>query len=447
MRIWPFLFPFCLYTPWTWALTHQEVVRSSLKHFPEVIQAMQRVEQMRNEVRQARGAFDGKLKLENKKRQQGFYDGGVFSTAIEKPMAYLNSRIYGGERQSQGSFPSYEGEDLTLNGGEIFAGFSLSLLRNALIDENRYQLRNQQQLEIQSQEELRRRQIQVQTQALKAYWTWFVKGHELRVYQNILELANKRALQISKRIKAGDLAKIYEVENNQYIRKREAQLNQSEMEFQKASFYLSLFYRDQKGRPLLMDRTKVPKQKALPSPPQKKLKGLYSEALHQNIDLKILQSQREQAQLEVRLGTNELLPKVDVDFQWSQDRGMGPESLRQNESKVMVQMEVPLQWRKGAGKRDVGKAKLEQIKTKTQWVKDQLSVSIQSLVMQLNTLANIYQLTQDQVSLAQKLAQAERRKFSQGASDLILVNIREENMAEGPDPKPLFSFEILFYRL
>ncbi|MEO0336551.1 MAG: TolC family protein, partial [Pseudomonadota bacterium] len=414
----------------SWALTQEEVVSSSLKHFPQVIQSMQSLEQATQEARAARGAFDGKIKFDADARTEGYYDGDAYKATIEKPIPFFNSKIYGGKRQSYGDFPVYEGKSVTLDNGELFAGASVSLLRNAMIDENRYEIRNRDQLEIQAKEKLRMSQIEVQTAALKAYWTWFIKGQELRVFEDILGLAQKRARQIARRIKAGDLARIYETENNQYIRKREAQLNQSQIDFQKASYYLSLFYRDKDGRPIVMNKESVPMLKNKTLQPGINQSQVFDRALGENIDLKILDSQRQQAQLDVRLGTNEILPKVDVNFEWSQDQTATAQPVLQEENRIMLKLEVPFQYRKGLGKRNAGKAKLEQIKTKTQWVKEKLSVSVNTMVMQLAAMADIYRLTLDQVNLSKKLAKAERRKFSQGASDLILVNIREENMAD-----------------
>ena len=57
-------------------------------------------------------------------------------------------------------------------------------------------------------------------------------------------------------------------------------------------------------------------------------------------------------------------------------------------------------------------------------------MSVESFIIKLNTLSEIFTATKTQVKLADKLAKAERRKFTQGASDLILVNLREENFAE-----------------
>ena len=416
------------------AISSEEVVRSSLSHFPKVIESLQKLEVESSKLTEAKGQFDGKIKGSMNVREDGYYNGDNYELRLEKPIPYFNSKVFGGRRQGFGQFPGYEGKYDTLNQGEDFVGLSISLLRNSLIDQNRYNIRYLEQSKEQARISFQSIKVNVQTMALKAYWTWFIKGHELAVYKDILDLAVLRDKKIKRRIKAGDLAKIYATENNQYILKRQGQVAQKKMEFQEASFYLSLFYRNKDGKPIL------PKDGQLPSYDIKKVEvvsdveGVYLKALKSSLDLQSLSSEEKQAKLDVQLGTNDLLPKLDLKYEWSQDRGSAPMNdlavLGQEESRIMLNLEVPLQFRKGKGKRRAGKAKLERIKTRQKWVKEKIKVDAKTLVTKLNSFSEIFDLTLKQVKLAEKLSVAERKKFKRGASDLILVNIREENMVE-----------------
>ncbi len=412
------------------SISESDVVTSAIHHFPKVLESAQKQLEAENKVTESLGAFDAQLKGQVDARTEGYYEGDAYKILAEKPLRYFNSKIYGGYRQSFGDFPVYEGKLETLDGGETFAGFSVSLLRNALIDQERYKLRNQEQNFRQSKIDLEITKVNVQTMALKAYWSWVLNGYKLKTYKNILALARSRASQIKKRIRVGDLARIYEAENNQYIRKREAQVAQSTLDFQKASFYLSLFYRNSQGTPIPLSPTQVPDLPNQTLQPALTSSSLFSTAMSRNLNLKRLLSQNEQAELDIKLGKNQYLPKVDLNFEWNQDQGVGPNRLEQDENRILLSVEVPIQYRKARGMKNAGKAKQDQIETKIKWLKDQVGAQSQSLVAELTSYAEMYNLTKDQVTLADKLANAERRKFSEGASDLILVNIREENLAE-----------------
>ncbi len=413
------------------ALTPQEVVRSSLKHYPQVIQGLLSVEESENKLRESRGAFDARLSGEGDIRSKGYYGGDFYRAQIEKPIPYLNSKIYGGARQGFGDFPIYEGKSETLSEGENFVGLSLSLLRNSLIDLNRFKIRNEEQnLQI-AQAELLQIKIQSQTLALKAYWNWVVKGKKLKVYREILELAEQRATQIERRIKVGDLARIYKTENLQYIRKREAQVKQSELDFNTAAFYLSLFYRNEQGQTISVNNFSLPE---LPSATTIKpllfAETLYSMALERNLNIRKLQSEKEQAELGVRMGRNEMTPQLDVNLEWNRDQGVGPTRLTGTENRIMLKMEIPIEFNRGLGRKRASEAQRDNVESQIALEKDKLKALVNSLITELNSFASIYNLSREEVEFARTLSKAEYRKFTQGASDLILVNLREENYGE-----------------
>lgn len=420
------------------SITEKDVVRSSLQYFPQVLESLQKLKETEGKVTEARGGFDAKIKAEVDSRTQGYYDGDAYKASLEKPLPFLGSKIYAGHRQGFGQFPVYEGKYETLNRGESFAGVSLSLLRDSFIDETRYKLFSSEQEVQQAQFNFYQAKVKVQTMALKAYWLWLVKGHELQVYENILKLAKARDKQINRRIKVGDLAKIYAAENKQYVRKREAQVLQSQLEFQEASYHLSLFYRDGKGRPTPIGKGDLPPIEERKLGTLKDTEATYQKALQDNLKLKILESEKKQAQLDIRMGRNEFLPRADLNFEWNQDQGIGPDRLTQDENRILLTVEVPLQFRKASGKKRAGEAKLDQVKTKKRWVQEKLKADLRSLIFEFNSLAKIYEITIDQIKLAERLAKAEQKKFSKGASDLILVNLREENFAEA-QVKNLYS--------
>jgi outer membrane protein TolC len=412
------------------ALTPKQVVESSLKHYPQVIEALYKVDQREGDLQESQGAFDTRLSGGVDNKTLGFYDGDYYTGQIEKAFPFLNSKVYGGYRNSFGSFPVYEGKYDSSTDGQAFAGVSLSLLRNSMIDINRYKVWQREQDKVQSEVDLERVKISVQTLALQAYWTWFVKGYELQVYKEILDLAQQRMSQIERRIKVGDMAQIFRAENNQYIRRRQALVVQGKLEFERASYYLSLFYRDDQGQMISLKQANLPpiskeELKKIPT-----FEDVLVEAEKNNLDLKTLESRAKQAEVEIQMGRNEILPRVDVSFEYGQNRGVGLNRLSEDEGRVMLNIEVPIEYNRGLGRRRSGRSQLAQIETRQNLVKDQIRTEAQALSVKLNSFAEIFTVTKDEVDLARTLAQAELRKFTRGASDLILVNIREEKLAE-----------------
>lgn len=445
MKYFSFILPFLVASP-VQALSPKDVVASSLKHYPQVIEALLNVQEKDGDLRDAEGAFDARLRGGVDAKTQGFYDGDYYTGQIEKAFPFLNSKVYGGYRNSFGDFPVYEGKYDSSTQGQTFAGVSFSLLRNSLIDINRYKVRISEQNKVLSEVQLARVKIAVQTLSLQTYWTWVVKAYELKVYQEILGLAQERMKQISRRIDMGDLARIFQQENNQYIQRRQARVLQGQLDFQKAAYYLSLFYRDTQGQMIPLSQAHLPDLK------NQKLERIpsYVEVLKVardlNLDLKTLSSQVKQAEAEINMGFNEILPRLDVSFEVAENRGLGANRTSQDEARLMLNVEIPIQYNRGLGRRQAGRSQLAQAKTRQGFVREKIKTESQTLTMKVNTFAEIYDVTKNEVDLARTLAKAEMRKFQRGASDLILVNIREENLAEAQinNLKSLLSYQLNF---
>ena len=102
----------------SYALQPQEIVASSFKHAPQVLEALQKALEQENKVLESSGAFDAKIKSKANARTDGFYTGDIYRAQVEKDMPFANSSVYGGGRQSFGTFPSYEGKFETQDAGD-----------------------------------------------------------------------------------------------------------------------------------------------------------------------------------------------------------------------------------------------------------------------------------------------------------------------------------------
>ncbi len=427
------------------ALSPDKVVESSLKHHPLIIQEFLNLDMADADILATRGYFDFKLKGEYDERIDGYYDGRSTEGKIEKPLGFLNSEIFVGLRESDGSYPEYEGDFETLNGGELSAGFKVSLLRNNVIDENRLRLKQARENLIQSELSVQQRKVMIQTLALKSYWTWVVFGVQTKVYQELLDLALQRDKVIQKRIRAGDLAKIYGVENRQYVLKRQTILRKSENDFLKAAQYLSLFYRSEDGRPKIASKLMLPNMKAIKTSQPESISGGFDKVLSVNLEAKILQSQKEQALNSMRLSKNAFLPKLDLQYKYSEDSGSGDPTLVGRENRIMLSFSMPIEFRKIRGSYRKDQAKLSILENKLSFLGEKLQVRLSSLDIALKNSYEVYTLTKEQIHLTKKLSVAEDRRFRSGASDLILVNLREQSYAEAKveNLKSLLKYESL----
>jgi outer membrane protein TolC len=423
-------------------LTEKAVLNSALKHHPLVIESLRTLDTENNLLKASRGAFDAKVKGEYDNYTQGFYDGERYKAKAIKPFPFLNTEIYGGYKQSFNDFPGYEGKFETLSDGEGFVGISLSLLRDSLIDLDRFRVRVAQQKVLQADAGLLQQRLFVQNLTQRAYWSWAIRKQELEVYKDLLKIANDRVQGLQKRIRAGDLAKIYAVENQKYIFQRQALLEKGRQDFALASFALSLFFRNDEGEPINIVPWNIPnvfdyKDKLLSEKiaAQTEQQRLLNMAMARNPELQIIASKITEKDAKRELGRNDLLPRLDLKTEWAQGQGEGCgtsscESLRGQEGRIMLNLEVPIEYNKGLGKMRAAKNEIQGLKAKLQFSKEKLRVKFKAMSQKIITTEKLIQLTKDQIELSERLAEAEQQKFKRGASDLILVNLREQDLAE-----------------
>ena len=422
-----------LYSSISLAISEKDVVKSAFMHYPKIKQDILKFDASYDSITEANGAFDAKLKGEKYNHSYNKYKGDFHDIVIEKDFAFLGAKLKTGFRKSGDEFPDYEGHLDTRGSGQGFISMQFSILRNALIDDARYSVSMMEENSLQRELALNQTRIVVQTAALKAYWNWYVSGLKLKVQERLLELAENRVNNIKKRIAAGDLADIYLIENQQYIYKRKSQNEKLAFEFTKASLYLSLFYRNPAGKPITLSREDMPQEKALISGNYQFNQKLLKDTYLSNLNLKGADSKIRQADLDGKLGYNEYLPKLNLKYEHR--RQLDGNEEESDENKFLLSLEIPLQYRKAKGKLNKAARKKMELQLDKEFIKEKLAIELKSIIAKLDTYVEVYNLSAKQEKASAILSESELRKFNQGASDLIRVNLREQDLASAQTAK------------
>lgn len=406
------------------------VLKSTKSFFPEIISSIERIKESEASLQESEGAFDLSLRSEVDRRFGGYYDGNYFDVILEKPLPYLNSKFYVGHRKSENNFPLYEGKKNTLDSGESRIGFQISLWRDRDIDSKRQKLRNNQLKLKLSEQGFALKENEVLKNATKAYWNWVTKGFTYRVNQELLTVMQKQLKVVKSKIAQGAMAKIYETENLQYIQKRKTKLAKSLQEFKEAAIILSLFLRDSKGLPLNPDIEFLPNKIVISDDVRL---GAFTKKLEEIIELnpKLNQIKLKDLQFknELLAAENILAPKVDVKFEVSKDHGEGSKTLEEEERRVMLQIEIPIERNRGNGKIKQVEAKREILLRKKQFEVETLTAKLEKTYLRISTYKEIIKNSLKEVELTKTLQKAERRKFQRGTSDLFVINLRDQDVA------------------
>jgi outer membrane protein TolC len=409
-------------------LRPSDVLTSALTHYPAIAQRVENQRYADGRLLESQGSFDLTFEQSLYARTSGYYDGRQSDSRLVKPLPYMNSRVYGGYRVSDGDFPVYEDKLITNSGGEYLFGVQLSLLRDRLVDSRRLAVANNRIDQEIAAIELELTRIGVQHDALYHYWQWLAAGHTREVYADLLRLSRLRQQNLEQQVERGDVAAILLTENRQNLVKREAQLNDAERDLQVKAAALSLYLRDAQGHPRIVEAP------ALPVEWPKHQLNLDSKEAFDNLakrpELAMVAQDIEQAQNTRLSGENALLPKADVNLEFSNDEGSGTYARDPAETLVKLNVSIPLQRRIGQGRVQQAEAKLRQLELEKILTQDRLRIEMQNAFTNLHNSARFVELTAQELDLAQQMQTAEKHRFQEGGSDFFLLNLREEKAAE-----------------
>jgi outer membrane protein TolC len=406
-----------------------EVLRASARSAPQIVEALARVRQAEGRALSAEGAFDTVFDVNGRSRTLGYYDGSVVDARATRPLTGNGGYLYGGYRVSRGDFPIYEDQAYTNRLGELKVGGLFALMRDRLVDERRTRRTLAAgDLDV-ARFEGQAVAIGVQRRAIDAYQNWVAAGLRLRAYRDLLELAQSRGGAIRRQVELGARPQILLTENDQNLVRRRALAIRAEQDFAAAANGLSLYFRDEQGRPILAGAARLPADAgALVGPAVARVGPPMTRP-----DLQTLTARVEQSMTRLMLAENDLKPRVDLQGELGKDlgpEGIGGSSRTPLEAVVGFRLSVPLQNRAARGRVAEARAEIDALETRGRFLREQIAVEVEGINIAVEGTEKLVAAAEEERTLADRLAAAERRRFELGSSDFFLVNQREETATD-----------------
>lgn len=413
------------------------VLASVESHHPLIRAASNDVEAARGVLLSEEGSFDTYLKAKAGGYAAGFYDGIKSGVEVRQPTRLWGAELYAGYRNGI-DHPIYDGGELTSRAGEVAAGIMVPLWRDGPTDERRTRIR-QAELGIDiAALDVREKLLATKLKAAMTYWKWAAAHEKLRIAADLQTLAEQRAAGITERVARGDLPELELIDNERLIVARLEDVVEARREVQARAFALSLFLRDDDGRPRVAKFNNAPR--GLPEPTQRlPIDGSVVERAFANRpELARYQAIRDQLKRELELASNQRAPRVDLSVEGSQDFGekriYGPDpgETTKNETTVGLALSFawPVQQRKALGKERSTEAKLRSLDAKQSFVKDTIEMEIRDAWSAFDAARARVDLARRTYELTQTVERSERRRFELGASSILQVNLREEASAK-----------------
>jgi outer membrane protein TolC len=380
------------------------------------------------ELLRARGSFDPQLLTDL--GQKYFDDKSYYSllnAGLQVP-TWFGVKLKAGYMDNSGQFLNPENN--LPQAGLWYTGIEIPLLQNLVTDERRTMLRQAQVGQDLAEFERLIMLNDLLFEAVDAYWKWFSAYHAVEVFQRATDAARFRLNFVRQNARSGESPIIDTVEASIQLQNRQIALQEARLEFANAGLKLSTFLWSEDNIPLEITPNVVPieleeqtdwMQNVPIFNPFDSL-WLESHPMLQSYVLKI-----DQIELERKLNRNQLLPKLNVEYNLlSQPNGWNPyDEVNIADYQWKLGFQFPLALRKERGKLEMTEIKQREIELEFDNKRLLIENKIREFQNTQSTTSEQAVVYRQTVRDYNRLLAGEQRLFSAGESSLFLVNIRE----------------------
>jgi outer membrane protein TolC len=307
----------------------------------------------------------------------------------------------------------------------------LPLLQGRATDANRIGLRLGELGLEEKRADLDAKLLQTRAKVAEAYWKWVAAGLKYKIADQQLGLAEARDQQLARQVRSGALPAVDLLENRRAIMARRQELVSAQRKLEAAALKLSLYLRDDQGRPLVPAPSRVPD--SIPIPPdlsQEEAAAALQSALENRPEVARESALLQQAEVELELADNNLAPTLDIEVETSKDLGSEPTGLKKSLSPWIFEaglvFKLPLQRRKVRGKQQSATAKRQQQLLELEFLRDTIANEVADALSGTRAAQQKVRITAQGATVSYEVARAERRRLELGSTDLIKLNLVEQ---------------------
>lgn len=398
---------------------------------PIVKQANLIINESEAKLMKARGAFDPKFEVD--------YDRKVFKSteyydrlnATFKIPTWYGIELKGNFEENTGDF--LNAEATVPDEGLYSAGVSVALAQGLLINKRMAMLK---QAKIFVKQAKADREILVNNilyDATTTYFNWLKTYNEKRVYEEFLVNASMRFNGIKKNFEVGEAPAIDTLEARIALNDRKLNLEKARIKFIKSSLELSNFLWLNENTPVEIKDTMIPDILTFETV-DITLNTSNLEIENFNLDnhpkLQSLDFKLQSLTVERRLSLNNLLPRIDLQYNFLSQTPEISRSFSTSAYKSGLNVSVPLFLRKERADLRLAQFKIQDTEFEIKTTEVNLKNKIDAITQELDsyTIQNDY--TTIIVGDYQDMLTAEERKFFLGESSLFLVNSRESKLID-----------------
>lgn len=401
------------------------------KYHPIIKQAKLIVNTNQAKLLKARGSFDPKIEVDY--TNKNFKNTEYYKTLVSsfKIPTWYGIELKGSYENNSGKYLNNQYK--TPKNGLYNVGVSVPLARNLFINKRMATLKK---AKIYTKQSGLEQQLLVNTilfDAISAYLNWTQYYQQYNVFKNYYANANIRHNNVIKNFKAGDKAAVDTLETSINLENRKLDLEKARIKHLKSKLAFSNYLWINNNIPMELKNNMIPDITTF-SKVDKLLKiteiDVDKNDLEQHPKLKLLALKKNNLQINKRLKINNLLPKVDFQYNLLSSEVNNFDSFNASNYKNSLQVSVPLFLRKSRGDLKIAKIKLQDLDFEISSTKIILQNKIKATKQEIVSYQKQQNILKNLVNNYKTIVKSEERKFSLGESSLFLINYREVKLIE-----------------
>ncbi len=413
------------------ALTLVKLIESVNRNYPPLRAALLERPLAEADLLNQQGRFDLSLKARSENQRLGFYENERFEIAVEQPTTLWGATVYSGYSVSEGRYPDYSGALITNSGGQYKAGVRVPLGRDRAIDGRRAELSKARAGLRLADLSIDQQRLAILQTATRRYWDWVAAGRRLIIANALLEVASGRDTILKEAVRIGALPAFEQIDNQRIVLQRRNNVVEARRAVENATIELSLFLRDDTGKPALALAEAMPS--GFPDPadlPESRILADLDAAFAQRPDLQRYSLLKQQVGIDRKLAENQNLPGIDLFTEYNRELGDGGVKRGPNDVRFGLLFDLPLQRRQAQSRVQAAEARLQQLDRREQFQREQITAEVRDASSAVRAAFERSSLATEELAVTRQVEDAERLRFELGDSTLFFLNQREQSTAE-----------------
>lgn len=410
-------------------LTEEALVQWVEAYHPVAKRSLLLDQQAQQELLYSRGAFEPKAEGGYKQKR---FEGTIYYQQLDAALkieSVWGPSISGGYRYMQGEY--LNPENTLPDAGQAFLGVKVPVLRDLYYNGRRAALEQARVLGELNSNERERMLVDLRYDARKAYWEWVGSFAHLNLQRRVTNVAADQLDVVRESFFNGFSAGIDTIEAFVLLQDVQLQLQQANWDYQEASLKLSLFLWDDQGQPRnISDEVRPPALAELPLPDLPNGIGPGNHPLVRTYDFQL-----NQMDIEMRWRRNQLLPKLDLEYNFLAGdgvtffNGIGADAPLEN-YQIGIKLSTPIFMRKERAKLALTDLKILDLRYKRQLKTQEIQIKQNQATRELAFLEGQLDQYEEMVANYLLLLEAEQEKFAIGESSLFKLNARTQKWLE-----------------